>query len=278
MLDTQVDFSHIQFGRSIRKLNMQLSGNEHGITGAPFALVHHPKLTVRQSIIQEITPQPAPAFNSAAAVVQAESIPPNSPPSYTDATNVISHQGVAFPQRQSVLQAPRRRPVPQPPAPTRKVKAIHDFAPESAEELDFAAGDIIEILDDKSDDGWWKGRLSGKTGLIPSPFVENFKIMDTTPAVESLKESKKSLVTEIVVPLDSDLEQPPAQDGIQKVQNTGSRRESLQATLASKEVEAMESHFPVVSPVVPAQKMDNQHKVSSPSRIVTEPTVNSIQQ
>jgi WD40 repeat protein len=40
----------------------------------------------------------------------------------------------------------------------------------------------------------------------------------------------------------------------------------------------MESHFPVVSPVVPAQKMDNQHEVSSPSRFVTEPTVNSIQQ
>jgi hypothetical protein len=206
LLDTQVDFSHIKFGRSIRKLNMQLSGNEHGIAGAPFALVHDPKFTVRQSIIQEITPQPAPVFNSAAAVVQAESTPPNSPPSYTDATNIISHQGVAFPRRQSVPQAPRRRPVPQPPAPTRKVKAINDFAPESAEELGFAAGDIIEILDDKLDDGWWTGRLSGKTGLIPSPFVEDFKIIDTTPAVDSLKYSKKSLVTEIVVPLDSVLE------------------------------------------------------------------------
>jgi hypothetical protein len=33
LLDTQVNFSHIKFGRSIRKFNMQLAGNEHDITG-----------------------------------------------------------------------------------------------------------------------------------------------------------------------------------------------------------------------------------------------------
>lgn len=83
LLDTQVDFSHIKFGRSIRKLNMQVSSNEHGITGAPFALVHDPKLTVRQSSIQEITTQAAPVVNNSAAVAQAEPTPLNSPPSYT---------------------------------------------------------------------------------------------------------------------------------------------------------------------------------------------------
>lgn len=108
--------------------------------------------------------------------------------------------------------------------------------------------------------------------------MEDFKIMDTTPAVEHLKESKKNPVTEIVVPLDSELEQPLPQDGIQKFQNTGSEREPFQATLTSKEVQVMESHFPVVSPIVPTQKMDSQHEVSSPSRVVTEPTVDSILQ
>uniref|UniRef100_A0A673MCC1 Osteoclast-stimulating factor 1 n=1 Tax=Sinocyclocheilus rhinocerous TaxID=307959 RepID=A0A673MCC1_9TELE len=64
-----------------------------------------------------------------------------------------------------------RPPEPSPP-PHRKsasalqVRAMYDFTAEDADELNFHAGDIIEVLD-QSDRFWWKGVLRGRNGLFP---------------------------------------------------------------------------------------------------------------
>ncbi len=50
---------------------------------------------------------------------------------------------------------------------------MHDFTADDPEELSFLEGAHLEIIDDKRDDGWWKARLNGKIGLIPSSFVED---------------------------------------------------------------------------------------------------------
>lgn len=47
-----------------------------------------------------------------------------------------------------------------------QVRAMYDFNAEDADELNFHAGDIIEVLD-QSDRFWWKGLLRGRTGLFP---------------------------------------------------------------------------------------------------------------
>ena len=271
-----MNISHIKFGRSMKKLNMQLSGNEFGTTGHPFALVHDPRLVVRQ--IVAIDMQPAPAANSPVADSRFIATSPIGPPSYTDATTVGTIYGMAFPQRRSVSEVPQRRPVPQPPTRTRKVTAIHDFVPESTTELAFAAGDIIEILDDKSEDGWWKGRVDGRTGLIPNSFFKDVKIEDLAPRAKPEKRLEKSLVTEVVVPLVPEYEQTAARERIQKVENTGDRWEFFQAALAPKEVEDRNMRFPVVSPTTPAQKTVDQHEVSLPSPVATKSQVGLIQQ
>lgn len=63
---------------------------------------------------------------------------------------------------------------PPPPAPPRSdrkvVVALFDCAAEDDGELAFAAGDLIDVLDD-TDDGWWKGALNGQTGIFPSNYV-----------------------------------------------------------------------------------------------------------
>ncbi|KAF8748530.1 Sterile alpha motif [Rhizoctonia solani] len=53
------------------------------------------------------------------------------------------------------------------------VWAQHDFIPEHDDEIEFRAGDRIEIIerDELYGDGWWQGRVNGKTGLFPEAYT-----------------------------------------------------------------------------------------------------------
>ncbi|KAK7939947.1 hypothetical protein WMY93_003273 [Mugilogobius chulae] len=69
---------------------------------------------------------------------------------------------------------PRRPSEPLPPpqrANTLQVRALYDFTAEEGDELEFRAGDIIEVLD-RSDPAWWRGKLRGKNGLFPANYTE----------------------------------------------------------------------------------------------------------
>lgn len=86
-------------------------------------------------------------------------------------------------------RAPSPSPAPAPPpAPTVPpaggytdegkpilfyVSAIYDYAPQSADEIRFAQGDVVAITH-TSQDGWWEGCKVGQRvgGLLPSNFVE----------------------------------------------------------------------------------------------------------
>ncbi|XP_027138172.1 GRB2-related adapter protein 2b isoform X2 [Larimichthys crocea] len=54
---------------------------------------------------------------------------------------------------------------------TLQVRALYSFHAEERDELEFNAGDIIEVLE-SSDKDWWKGKLRGKTGLFPSNYIK----------------------------------------------------------------------------------------------------------
>lgn len=44
------------------------------------------------------------------------------------------------------------------------------FEAENPDELAFKKGDIITVQE-KNDDGWWKGELNGKVGMFPSNYT-----------------------------------------------------------------------------------------------------------
>ena len=50
--------------------------------------------------------------------------------------------------------------------------ALYDFDAQADGDLDFKAGDRIEIVE-KSDstEDWWTGRLNGKQGVFPGEFI-----------------------------------------------------------------------------------------------------------
>lgn len=57
--------------------------------------------------------------------------------------------------------------------------ALYDYQPQSADELDLKAGDVLYILEKSSDDDWWKAKKRAVTededepeGLVPSYYVE----------------------------------------------------------------------------------------------------------
>jgi signal transducing adaptor molecule len=62
-------------------------------------------------------------------------------------------------------------------ATVSRVRALYDFNPSEAGELQFRKGDIISVLESVYKD-WWKGSLHGQTGIFPLNYVE--KLQDPT--------------------------------------------------------------------------------------------------
>ena len=62
-------------------------------------------------------------------------------------------------------------------ATVSRVRALFDFQPSEAGELQFKKGDVIAVLESVYKD-WWKGSLRGQTGIFPLNYVE--KLTDPT--------------------------------------------------------------------------------------------------
>lgn len=91
----------------------------------------------------------------------------------------------------SSSEVPGSMPGASPPQPATsgttaatvsRVKALFDFQPSEAGELQFRKGDIITVLESVYKD-WWKGSLKGNTGIFPLNYVE--KLSD--PSQEELQ-------------------------------------------------------------------------------------------
>ena len=85
-----------------------------------------------------------------------------------------SSSGVSSQQAQSVKPASQGTTA----ATVSRVRALFDFVPSEAGELQFRKGDIIAVLESVYKD-WWKGSLKGQTGIFPLNYVE--KLADPTP-------------------------------------------------------------------------------------------------
>ncbi|KAK3072789.1 cytoskeletal protein binding protein, partial [Teratosphaeriaceae sp. CCFEE 6253] len=59
-------------------------------------------------------------------------------------------------------------------------RAVYDYAPQSAEELEIREGDLLFILDKAADDDWWRCKKKAASedddepeGLVPNNYVEH---------------------------------------------------------------------------------------------------------
>lgn len=84
-------------------------------------------------------------------------------------------------QQAGSSQATQSAPQPVQPGTTAatvsRVRALYDFTPSEAGELQFRKGDVIAVLESVYKD-WWKGSLRGQTGIFPLNYVE--KLQDPT--------------------------------------------------------------------------------------------------
>jgi len=80
------------------------------------------------------------------------------------------------------------RPVPTPPTGTQS-RALWGYNENGQDpnDLSFAAGDTIEIVEETNAD-WWTGRVNGKQGLFPSTYVE--KMAPAAVAAPTMKPYK----------------------------------------------------------------------------------------
>uniref|UniRef100_A0A3B3S615 RIMS binding protein 2a n=1 Tax=Paramormyrops kingsleyae TaxID=1676925 RepID=A0A3B3S615_9TELE len=94
-------------------------------------------------------------------------------------TDQLVHQGF-LPLSTPVAKIDRKRQGGRhPPTPKRKMVALYDYDPrenspntDMEAELTFSAGDIITILGEIDEDGFYYGEINGQRGLVPSNFLE----------------------------------------------------------------------------------------------------------
>ncbi|CAF1276942.1 unnamed protein product [Rotaria sordida] len=104
-------------------------------------------------------------------VMVSSGLPKQSRPNQT---NAEKPRGLQFKSTNNSSRKPPTKP-PRPlaakPTKQKKLRALYDFQARSADELSFATDNEL-LLIDNSDETWWKAELDGKTGVVPSNYVE----------------------------------------------------------------------------------------------------------
>ncbi|PIC42240.1 hypothetical protein B9Z55_009380 [Caenorhabditis nigoni] len=93
-----------------------------------------------------------------------------------DTTGVVETSFTSL-TRQNYLRGTLNNSSSSPMGPTykylsRRVKTLYACTPDHHSELSFEPGQIITNVYESNEDGWLVGTLNGKTGLIPSNYVE----------------------------------------------------------------------------------------------------------
>ena len=55
---------------------------------------------------------------------------------------------------------------------TERVKVLRDFEAVFSYELTIKKGDLIDLVNDDDNNGWWKGKVGGKEGYFLAAYVE----------------------------------------------------------------------------------------------------------
>ncbi|KAG2343720.1 hypothetical protein BDR05DRAFT_962839 [Suillus weaverae] len=118
------------------------------------------------------------------------------------------------------------------------VYALHDFQPENEDEVDFHAGEPIEVIekDDQYSDGWWQGRnLAGKIGLFPKSYTT--PAAPAPPRAASPESTTMNELPDILQPVDEEAASFIGSDAESNIgvafgePHSGRQEEVMQATM-----------------------------------------------
>jgi amphiphysin len=114
------------------------------------------------STITKKAPPPPPSLKSSGTTYDSGlAPPPYSAGSHSTANSLAT--------KRPPPPIPASKPKPKPTEPPKKyVVALFDFAAQADGDLDFKAGDRIELIErTESVEDWWTGKLNGRQGVFP---------------------------------------------------------------------------------------------------------------
>ncbi|XP_002742020.1 tyrosine-protein kinase Src42A-like [Saccoglossus kowalevskii] len=103
-------------------------------------------------------------------------------PTAGTAVHDSDHRNGEVPTVQSQLPAPPPQQIMPPVSPLKLFVALFDYEARTSEDLSFAKGDHLEILNDSIGD-WWHARsvIGRKEGYIPSNYVAKLQSLESEP-------------------------------------------------------------------------------------------------
>ena len=119
------------------------------------------------SATSSVNSQRSPSFKKAPLPPSSPSLAPSAPPPYSPPA---PGSNVGFQAAAAAKKAPPPPPPlkPKPRPAVQYVVALYDFAAQADGDLDFRAGDRIEVVErTESTEDWWTGKLNGRQGVFP---------------------------------------------------------------------------------------------------------------
>ncbi|KAH9917360.1 BAR-domain-containing protein [Epithele typhae] len=114
------------------------------------------------SSFKKALPPPSPTLTPSAA-----------PPPYSPSPSGSSF-GAAAVAKKAPPPPPPLKPKPKAAPAVQYVVALYDFAAQADGDLDFRAGDRIEVVErTESTEDWWTGKLHGRQGVFPGNYVQD---------------------------------------------------------------------------------------------------------
>lgn len=136
----------------------QNSSGEYGYLPASYLQALPNQDTQQESTTDDWGYQPQEQSSSLAEITPVTAAVPAPATQFSESTDISSASGPGAAASSGPIMA----------------KAIYEYEATNDEEISFAAGEMIEIIDDSSDDGWWTGKnvRTGLVGHFPSMLVK----------------------------------------------------------------------------------------------------------
>jgi len=111
-------------------------------------------------------PPPPPSLKNQVSGYDTGAAPPPYSAGTTAASSVVT--------KRPPPPVPASKPKPKPAEPPKKyVVALYDFAAQADGDLEFKAGDRIELVERTgSVEDWWTGKINGRQGVFPGNYVQ----------------------------------------------------------------------------------------------------------